>query len=403
MTTLEKEALDLILISRTRQAEADGKEHQKNSPKLNGNIVFGTFLKEMKGHKAEIANMDFKDAIDLTAQKFSNLGEKFESWADNADDFIHRQMEKGLGYYVNSPYRNQWEGSRDALNNITSGLKIFAIQELQNLKTMDNAKLQEFVNEKKEDLGISNTQTQQNTQAQQPLQQEKQQIHNQIMESKDSRELEQGYLESCKIQVAMTCKARKMFWKQDKTKEQLDREITYNGITGKAYLGANGLIIQMDAARNEYSNPVYLTQKQAQDLCDATLKKNAKGVSIEIQNKQTGETIYPKVYHASQFDNLDTSKLKPKDLGSVEKLRENYNKTPDKIVFKRLEKMGLYENTLKEFQSYLKAQTLGHNFVAEKMQSYNKNYQQNYQQNRQYQPNNQYRNNQYQKNQYQGR
>lgn len=89
------------------------------------------------------------------------------------------------------------------------------------------------------------------------------------------------------------------------------------------------------------------------------IKENGQPVFVkQYLSKPTLETTT--LYHVSQFDNLDHSKFKEKNMENVEKLRyENRNTAKEPKIEKQLHQIGLHDKTRIALHEYLNAQSKG--------------------------------------------
>ncbi|RDU65773.1 hypothetical protein CQA53_05625 [Helicobacter didelphidarum] len=238
-------------------------------------------------------------------------------------------------------------------------------------------------------------------------------------ENSNNKERLQNIHSNHKYEVAITCKQKKQFWQQKRSKAEIDKAIPYNGVTGKPYTKGVSLVIQCHAINNGFEkNPVYLTLNQAMAVSpNAEVKKavdrNGKPIISELSNKEQrvrgikvsymahpkipkkndkGEIITnphtqkpimiedltrPKMletitlYHASQFENLDMNMLRGKDLSSLEQEREFFRNSFKEPSTQYIESLGLNPNTQREMKAYLMAQSKGRDFAP--VIDYNKN------------------------------
>ena len=173
-----------------------------------------------------------------------------------------------------------------------------------------------------------------------------------------------------KMILATAIKQGKEFWKEDKSIDQINKEMPYNPKTGEPYIGVTSAILQAVAKINGYENNQFMTMKQAntlggklKTLSDENGKEvisektgkiqYAQGVKIPLlktyelvpklddnkkQIMQNNKPVFVKqylpepkletttLYHVSQFNDLDHSKFKEKNMENIEKLRyENRN------------------------------------------------------------------------------
>ncbi len=207
-----------------------------------------------------------------------------------------------------------------------------------------------------------------------------------------------------KMILATAIKQGKEFWKEDKTKEQIDKDLPYNVKTGEPYIGVTSALLQVVANINGYENNQFVTMKQANTMggklkpltdekgkpiiSEKTGKQQyAQGVKMALwktyelvpkldDNKQpiveNDKPVFVKkyfekpvletttLYHVSQFDNLDHSKFKEKNMENLEKLRyENRNTAKEPRIEKELHQIGLHDKTRIALHEYLNSQSKG--------------------------------------------
>lgn len=169
-----------------------------------------------------------------------------------------------------------------------------------------------------------------------------------------------------KMIIAKSIGEKKSFWNKSMSSKEIDNTIPYNASTGKPYNGIASLVLRAAKEINGYEDSNFITMRQA-NLKHGTLKfqinekgekEYARGVKVthmvnheyvnkldshgkplmrEVKDKEgniTQEPVKEKVflkepkletitlYHVSQFDNLDQSQLKQRDLESLKQRRE---------------------------------------------------------------------------------
>lgn len=207
-----------------------------------------------------------------------------------------------------------------------------------------------------------------------------------------------------KMIFATAIKQGKEFWKEDKSIEQINKDMPYNPKTGEPYIGITSALLQAVAKINGYETNQFITMKQAntlggklkpltnengqQVISEKTGKPQySQGVKIPLMKtyelvpklndnkqpiKENGQQVFVKqylskptletttLYHVSQFDNLDHSKFKEKNMENVEKLRyENRNTAKEPKIEKQLHQIGLHDKTRIALHEYLNAQSKG--------------------------------------------
>lgn len=225
-----------------------------------------------------------------------------------------------------------------------------------------------------------------------------------------------------KMVIATAIKQGKDFWKEDKTKEQIDKDLPYNVKTGEPYIGVTSILLEATAKLKGYETNQFVTMKQANTMggklkpltdekgkpiiSEKTGKQQyAQGVKIPLlktyelvpkldDNKQpimqNDMPVFVKkyfekpvletttLYHVSQFDNLDHSKFKEKNMENLEKLRhENRNTAKEPKIEKELHQIGLHDKTRIALHEYLNSQSKGLDYkVPEIAKTHNKSQEQ---------------------------
>lgn len=217
------------------------------------------------------------------------------------------------------------------------------------------------------------------------------------------------------------------FWKQSMSKEDITASIPFNGSTGRPYQSETSLILRAISQLNGYKEPIFLTMKNA-NLLGATLKKEydeqgnvkqtangktqfVRGVKIAlISNREfvpkkdangqvvteprkdkdgnillddkgnplmkTVKTVqYYKspvletatLYHISQFDNLDMSKLKSIDMEAVNNRRDYFAKT-GKEPSTKIKNFGIFPNVARDLENFVKAEAKGIDYSRPRQQ-----------------------------------
>lgn len=152
-----------------------------------------------------------------------------------------------------------------------------------------------------------------------------------------------------KMILAKSIGDKKKFWDKDMSAKEIDNTIPYNASTGKPYNGIISIALRAAKEINNYKDSDFLTMRQG-NLLNGRLQKGSKGVKMvrmvdhEYQPMldSKGNQIYDKdgrakttkvylkepkletvmLYHTSQFDGLNTSKLKGRDLDSLKEFRD---------------------------------------------------------------------------------
>lgn len=229
-------------------------------------------------------------------------------------------------------------------------------------------------------------------------------------EDRNNAEKQASLNEYAKIMLAGAMKTKQADWLKDMSAKQIDDTMPFNASTGKPYQGISSMILRSAVTMNGYEKAEFLSMKQA-NLMGATLKREQdekgntiypKGAKVafykeyEYQPKldSNGNQLYnttkdgkeipamekvylkePKLetltlYHTSQFDNLDRSKLKERDLTELNKKREaNKDKAYD--IRPKLDGLGMGANTTNDLNNFLNAQNKGIDYEKIQHRQYN--------------------------------
>ena len=223
------------------------------------------------------------------------------------------------------------------------------------------------------------------------------------------------------------------FWNKNMSKEELANTVPYNAKTGQPYTNVSDVILRCVQKLNNYQEPTFLTMNEA-NLLGGKLKKAldengkeiltkngktayVKGVKIpyikkgewqtKLDDKGNPITIQAKdkegnfkfdgkglpvmrevkefvefkepmletitLYHTSQFDNLDLSKLKERDLSKLEKRAQYFKENPEALKKpERITSFGLNANIAENLSNFVKAVKSGVDFVKTQTQSLNR-------------------------------
>ncbi|KGI55668.1 ArdC-like ssDNA-binding domain-containing protein [Campylobacter sp. MIT 97-5078] len=223
------------------------------------------------------------------------------------------------------------------------------------------------------------------------------------------------------------------FWNKNMSKEEIANSMPYNAKTGQPYTNVSDVILRCVTQLNGYKEPTFLTMNEANLLGgklkkqldqdgNEVLTKNGKtayvlGVKIpyvqegQWQNKvdennqviktqakdkegnfkfdEKGQPVMREVkeyvpfkapmletinlYHISQFTDLDTSKLKPRDLSKVEKRAEYFRQNPEKLAKpERITNFGLNANLAQNLSNFVKAVKSGNDYQRTQTQTLNR-------------------------------
>ena len=167
----------------------------------------------------------------------------------------------------------------------------------------------------------------------------------------DNAEKKESFDKYMKYKLFEAHKTAKADWQKDMSKEEVDRTIPYNAKTGATYSRETSMLLRAEMAIKGYDKPQFVTMEQGNAM-GGILKLKHDEKTGEILTTKNGlqarvdgvkmlyiadHEIRPK-YHGSQFDGLDESKIKERDLTTIQHYREqaknqdfevkiDYNKT----------------------------------------------------------------------------
>lgn len=228
-------------------------------------------------------------------------------------------------------------------------------------------------------------------------------------------------------------KGQQTFWNKDMSVEQIDKSMPFNASTGMPYNNENALILRAASELNGYEKPEFLTMRQA-NLLGGTLKKELDAKGNTIPNERTGndklvrgvkisylktedfvvkkdaqgkdimETAFNKdgkvkldehgqplqkpvkvrvelnppiletttLYHVSQFDNLDKSKLKPLNMEKVQDKRKYFEQNPERVKSPKINEYGLTPSVRRSLSNFIKAEATGKDYKVYQAKEYNR-------------------------------
>ena len=212
-----------------------------------------------------------------------------------------------------------------------------------------------------------------------------------------------------KMMKEVYARNEKPFWSKKATKEEIDNSLPYNASNGFVYENTTAIILKAAAQLHGYEKPQFLSMREG----------NILGGKLKTASNEKGEIIYPKgvkvpyfaqgewvemkdkdgnvitvpakdkdgnvkvnekgevimkprkefkeydqkmietttLYHVSQFEGLDHSKLKERDLSKLEKKREYFKDNPkalEKSEF--IDKLStINRNQVQKMHDYIKA------------------------------------------------
>lgn len=205
-----------------------------------------------------------------------------------------------------------------------------------------------------------------------------------------------------KMILAKSIGEKKAFWNKDMNQQEIDNTIPFNASTGRPYGGITSLALRAITKLNGYEDSNFLTMKQANFMhgklkyevnekgekefvkgvkmttlreyeYQPKLDKEGKPMTREVTNKNgevRQEPVLEKVffkeprletitlYHISQFDDLDKSQLKSRDLEPLKKFREEQKERPYDLRAK-VQVLGLGDSVTQDLNNFLTSQTKG--------------------------------------------
>lgn len=225
-------------------------------------------------------------------------------------------------------------------------------------------------------------------------------------------------------------KPQMAFWNKNMSVKEMDETIPYNPSSGKPYQNTTQIILRCVAALNGYENPLFLTVKEA-NLLGGKLKKDldengkekltengktayVKGVKIPYTKKgeyvtkkdkngnniltqamnkegkpqfdEKGKPIMREVkefvpyakamyetttlYHISQFNDLNVSKFKDKNLDSLYQKRDYFDKNPQRALQPEfITSLSINKNIAENLHNFIKANKTGKDFTHQNTKS----------------------------------
>ncbi|MCR2100958.1 ArdC family protein [Campylobacter upsaliensis] len=217
------------------------------------------------------------------------------------------------------------------------------------------------------------------------------------------------------------------FWNKNTNLEELDKTAPYSPATGKVYENTTAIMLRAEMALKGYESNTFLTMEEANKM-GATLKKEldengkekltangktayVKGVKIPYIEKgkwvpqvdKNGNTVQVQakdkegklkfdengkpimrdlkefiphkepiietttLYHSSQFNNLDPSKFKAKDMNKVHQKREYFAKNPEALnKTEMVNSLTINSKIIEKLNNFLKSFKAGKNYEVVK-------------------------------------
>lgn len=250
-------------------------------------------------------------------------------------------------------------------------------------------------------------------------------------EQKSNVERMESFNNYAKNILLYSIKEKKQVWNKELNAKDLDNSIPYNASTGHTFSGVESLLLRTQAAIKGYKEPQFITMQQGNFMGgklkraldengNPTLTKNGKeayeqGVKVAFlqkydyvpkldsngkemtrivrdkegnpkldkNGKEITEIVKEKkflkeprletitLYHPSQFEGLDASKLKERNLEPLQEFREKQKENNYDLRPKNLDNLGLDKETTNHLKNFLTAEMKGLNYVPIKEQTIN--------------------------------
>ncbi|HDX6250491.1 TPA: DUF1738 domain-containing protein [Campylobacter fetus subsp. venerealis] len=236
----------------------------------------------------------------------------------------------------------------------------------------------------------------------------------------NNAEKKESFDKYAKFKIFEAHKTTKADWQRDMSKEEVDNTIPYNASTGKTYSRETSMLLRAEMAIKGYDKAQFVTMEQG-NMMGGTLKYKVDEQTGEIQKTKSGKDarvdgvkmlyitdhiIRPKLdsdgkeimavvkdkdgnvkhdketgkpityvvkekipvkpyletktlYHVSQFDGLDQSKIKDRDLTAIKNYREEAKEQPYEIRIDYGKTLGISGNLEKQLNNLSIAQIKG--------------------------------------------
>nr|WP_275690524.1 ArdC-like ssDNA-binding domain-containing protein [Candidatus Campylobacter infans] len=237
------------------------------------------------------------------------------------------------------------------------------------------------------------------------------------MNNAEKKESFDNYIKYKLFEAHKTAKAD---WHKDMTAEQVDNTMPYNASTGKTYSRETSMLLRAEMAIKGYDKAQFVTMEQGNAMGGTLKLKHNENGEIEMTKsgkqarvegvkmlyiateeirpkfdsngeKVMAQVIDPKtkkpkldpktkepityqvkeripikprfetktLYHVSQFDGLDTKKIKERDLTAVQNYREEAKSKPYEVNVDYSKTLGLGGNLANQLNSLTQAQIKG--------------------------------------------
>ena len=239
-------------------------------------------------------------------------------------------------------------------------------------------------------------------------------------EQMNNAEKKESFDNYIKYKLFEAHKTAKADWHKDMTAEQVDNTMPYNASTGKTYSRETSMLLRAEMAIKGYDKAQFVTMEQGNAMGGTLKLKHNENGEIEMTKsgkqarvegvkmlyiateeirpkfdsngeKVMAQVIDPKtkkpkldpktkepityqvkeripikprfetktLYHVSQFDGLDTKKIKERDLTAVQNYREEAKSKPYEVNVDYSKTLGLGGNLANQLNSLTQAQIKG--------------------------------------------
>ncbi len=239
-------------------------------------------------------------------------------------------------------------------------------------------------------------------------------------EQMNNAEKKESFDNYTKYKLFEAHKTAKADWHKDMTAEQVDNTMPYNASTGKTYSRETSMLLRAEMAIKGYDKAQFVTMEQGNAMGGTLKLKHNENGEIEMTKsgkqarvegvkmlyiateeirpkfdsngeKVMAQVIDPKtkkpkldpktkepityqvkeripikprfetktLYHVSQFDGLDTKKIKERDLTAVQNYREEAKSKPYEVNVDYSKTLGLGGNLANQLNSLTQAQIKG--------------------------------------------
>lgn len=250
-------------------------------------------------------------------------------------------------------------------------------------------------------------------------------------EQKSNVERMQSYNNYAKSILLHSVKEKKQVWNKELNAKEVDNSIPYNASTGHTFSGVDSLLLRTQAELKGYKEPQFITMQQGNFMGgklkkaldengNPALTRNGKeayeqGIKIaylekyeyvpkldsegkemtrvvkdkegnpklDKEGKEITEVVKEKrflaepkletitLYHPSQFEGLDATKLKERNLEPLQEFRNKQKENNYDLRPKNLDNLGLDKETTNHLKNFLTSEMKGIDYTPIKSQSLN--------------------------------